>query len=522
LRSLLRSGAERRKCGLVAMSENLFSLFANAIPDPGRAFLLPGPREEISFRQAFDIAGRFAHLLASRGVKRGDRVAIQVEKSPEAVFLYFACLRLGAIYVPFNPAYTADELAYLLSDAEPVLFVCAPEKQTAARAVFLQGPILTLGEDGKAGSLIEEARNLPSDFADAKMAKNDLAAILYTSGTTGRSKGAMLSHGNLASNALALKELWQFSDRDVLLHVLPIFHTHGLFVAINVALVAASSIIFLPKFDLDQVFANLPRATTMMGVPTLYVRLLSDPRLDRAVVRHMRLFISGSAPLPIEVFSQWQERTGHTILERYGMTETNMNTSNPYIGARKPGTVGLPLPGTEIRIVDKNGDAVPQGEVGMITVRGPNVFQGYWRQPDKTKAEFRHDGFFITGDMGQRDAEGYISIVGRGKELVITGGLNVYPREVETSLNAVPGVSDSAVFGLPHPDLGEGVTAVIVASGGEELTEARILAALEDRLAKFKRPKRILFVDEIPRNAMGKVQKPLLQKRYSGLYTEDR
>jgi malonyl-CoA/methylmalonyl-CoA synthetase len=522
LRSLLRSGAERRKCGLVAMSENLFSLFANAIPDPGRAFLLPGPREEISFRQAFDIAGRFAHLLASRGVKRGDRVAIQVEKSPEAVFLYFACLRLGAIYVPFNPAYTADELAYLLSDAEPVLFVCAPEKQTAARAVFLQGPILTLGEDGKAGSLIEEARNLPSDFADAKMAKNDLAAILYTSGTTGRSKGAMLSHGNLASNALALKELWQFSDRDVLLHVLPIFHTHGLFVAINVALVAASSIIFLPKFDLDQVFANLPRATTMMGVPTLYVRLLSDPRLDRAVVRHMRLFISGSAPLPIEVFSQWQERTGHTILERYGMTETNMNTSNPYIGARKPGTVGLPLPGTEIRIVDKNGDAVPQGEVGMITVRGPNVFQGYWRLPDKTKAEFRHDGFFTTGDMGQRDAEGYISIVGRGKELVITGGLNVYPREVETSLNAVPGVSDSAVFGLPHPDLGEGVTAVIVASGGEELTEARILAALEDRLAKFKRPKRILFVDEIPRNAMGKVQKPLLQKRYSGLYTEDR
>jgi malonyl-CoA/methylmalonyl-CoA synthetase len=504
------------------MSENLFSLFANAIPDPGRAFLLPGPREEISFRQAFDIAGRFAHLLASRGVKRGDRVAIQVEKSPEAVFLYFACLRLGAIYVPFNPAYTADELAYLLSDAEPVLFVCAPEKQTAARAVFLQGPILTLGEDGKAGSLIEEAMNLPSDFADAKMAKNDLAAILYTSGTTGRSKGAMLSHGNLASNALALKELWQFSDRDVLLHVLPIFHTHGLFVAINVALVAASSIIFLPKFDLDQVFANLPRATTMMGVPTLYVRLLSDPRLDRAVVRHMRLFISGSAPLPIEVFSQWQERTGHTILERYGMTETNMNTSNPYIGARKPGTVGLPLPGTEIRIVDKNGDAVPQGEVGMITVRGPNVFQGYWRQPDKTKAEFRHDGFFITGDMGQRDAEGYISIVGRGKELVITGGLNVYPREVETSLNAVPGVSDSAVFGLPHPDLGEGVTAVIVASGGEKLTEARILAALEDRLAKFKRPKRILFVDEIPRNAMGKVQKPLLQKRYSGLYTEDR
>ncbi len=502
------------------MSENLFSLFAKAIPDLDRAFLLPEPREDISFRQAFDCAGRFAHLLAARGVKRGDRVAVQVEKSPEAVFLYFACLRLGAIYVPFNPAYTADELAYLLSDAEPALFVCAPEKERVARSVFPQGPILTLGDDGRTGSLIQEARDLSPDFPDADMADNDLAAILYTSGTTGRSKGAMLSHGNLKSNALALKTLWQFSDKDVLLHVLPIFHTHGLFVAINVALAAASSIIFLPKFDPDRIFRQLPRATAMMGVPTLYVRLLADPRLDRAAVKHMRLFVSGSAPLPIEIFTQWQERTGLTLLERYGMTETNMNTSNPYVGARKPGTVGLPLPGTEIRIVDKNGNAVPQGEVGMITVRGPNVFQGYWRQPDKTKAELDADGFFITGDMGRLDSDGYVSIVGRSKELVITGGLNVYPREVETSLNTVPGVSDSAVFGLPHPDLGEGVTAVIVANGKEGLTEARILAALEDRLAKFKRPKRILFVDEIPRNAMGKVQKALLQKKYSGLYLE--
>ncbi|HWF64809.1 MAG TPA: malonyl-CoA synthase [Rhizomicrobium sp.] len=500
------------------MSENLFSFFAAAIPDPNRAFLLPpDPRDAISFHQAFACAGRFAHLLASRGVKRGDRVAVQVEKSPEAVFLYFACLRLGAIYVPFNPAYTADELAYLISDAEPALLVCVPEKEGVARSLFSQGPILTLGGNGETGSLIQEARDMPEDFSNAVMADNDLAAILYTSGTTGRSKGAMLSHGNLRSNAVALKDLWQFSDKDVLLHVLPIFHTHGLFVAINVALAASSSIIFLPKFDPDGIFHELPRATVMMGVPTLYVRLLSDPRLDRAV-RHMRLFVCGSAPLPVEIFIQWQERTGFTLLERYGMTETNMNTSNPYSGARKPGTVGLPLPGTEIRIVDRHGDAVPQGEVGMITVRGPNVFQGYWRQPDKTKAELRADGFFVTGDLGCQDGDGYISIVGRGKDLVISGGLNVYPREVETSLNALPGVTDSAVFGLPHPDLGEGVTAAVVAEHG--MTEARILAALENRLANFKRPKRILFVDEIPRNAMGKVQKPLLQKKYSGLYME--
>ncbi len=500
------------------MSDNLFSAFAGAVLDPERKFLLPLGREAISFRQAFDCAGRFAHLLTSRGVKPGDRIAVQVEKSPEAVFLYFACLRLGAIYVPFNPAYTEDELAYLLSDAEPALFVCAPENVSTARSVYPRGPILSLGDDGRTGSLIQEARDLSPDFPDAEMADKDLAAILYTSGTTGRSKGAMLSHGNLKSNALALRALWQFSDRDVLLHALPIFHTHGLFVAINTALLAASAVIFLPKFDLDQVFRHLPRATAMMGVPTYYVRLLADARLDRAGVKHMRLFVSGSAPLPIEVFAQWQERTGHTILERYGMTETNMNTSNPYLGARKPGTVGLPLPGTEIHIVDKDGNAVPQGEAGMITVRGPNVFQGYWRQPDKTRAEIRTDGFFITGDLGRQDADGYISIVGRGKELVITGGLNVYPREVETSLNAVPGVTDSAVFGLPHPDLGEGVTAAVVAESS--VTEALILASLEGRLAKFKQPKRILFVAEIPRNAMGKVQKARLQEKYSGLYLE--
>ncbi len=329
------------------MSENLFSLFANAIPDPGRALLLPGPREEISFRRAFDCAGRFAHLLASRGVKRGDRVAVQVEKSPEAVFLYFACLRLGAIYVPFNPAYTADELAYLLSNAGPALFVCAPEKETAARTVFPQGPILTLGADGKTGSLIQQAKNLPTDFPDANMAGKDLAAILYTSGTTGRSKGAMLSHGNLKSNALALKALWQFSDKDVLLHVLPIFHTHGLFVAMNVALAAASSIIFLPKFNPDEIFHQLPRATTMMGVAhAWWCAFCPIPRLStRAAVSPMRLFVlQAPAPLPIEIFTQWQERTGFTRAGTlWRMTENQHEYSPiPMLARGVPGTVGLP------------------------------------------------------------------------------------------------------------------------------------------------------------------------------------
>jgi malonyl-CoA/methylmalonyl-CoA synthetase len=426
---------------------------------------------------------------------------------------------LGAVYVPLNPAYTAGELDTLLADAEPALFVSTPESEATSRAIYSRGHLLTLGDDGKGGSLLTEAKDKPGDFADAIVANNDLAAILYTSGTTGRSKGAMLSHGNLKSNAVVLKEFWQFQNTDVLLHALPIFHTHGLFVAINVSLAAASSLIFLPKFDVDEIFRQLPHASVMMGVPTFYRRLLADPRLDRATVRHMRLFVSGSAPLPVEIFTRWQERTGFTLLERYGMTETNMNTSNPYFGERKPGTVGFALPGIEIRITDDKGDAVPQGEVGMITVRGPNVFKGYWRMAQMTQADLHDDGFFVTGDLGRKDQDGYISIVGRNKDLVITGGLNVYPREVETCLNAVPGVQDSAVFGLPHPDLGEGVTAVVVRDGEDELSEAAILASLEERLAKFKRPKRVLFVDEMPRNAMGKVQKNLLQEKYSALYT---
>ncbi|MDX1576564.1 MAG: AMP-binding protein, partial [Kiloniellales bacterium] len=375
-----------------------------------------------------------------------------------------------------------------------------------------------LGPEG-AGSLAEAANGAEEPFADVPRGADDLAAILYTSGTTGRSKGAMLTHGNLTSNAEALVEAWRFTQDDVLLHALPIFHTHGLFVATNVTLLSGASMILLPGFDLDEILRLLPQATTMMGVPTFYTRLLSRPDFDRDLVAHMRLFVSGSAPLSAETHKAFEARTGHAILERYGMTETNMNTSNPYDGARRPGTVGFPLPGVEIRIADRDsGKALPPGEVGMIEVRGPNVFKGYWRMPDKTAAEFRDDGFFITGDLGMVDAEGYLSIVGRDKDLIISGGYNVYPAEVENALNALEGVADSAVIGAPHPDFGEAVTAVVVPGGGPPPSEQDIRAALSAELAKYKVPKRVIFVDELPRNKMGKTEKKVLRELYQDLY----
>jgi malonyl-CoA/methylmalonyl-CoA synthetase len=378
---------------------------------------------------------------------------------------------------------------------------------------------LTLGVDGATGSLIDAARSQSPDFDDVAVCSGDLAAILYTSGTTGRSKGAMLSHGNLASNALTLKDFWRFTADDVLLHALPIFHTHGLFVATNVSLMAGSAMIFLPKLDPDAIFRFLPKSTVMMGVPTFYVRLLQDARLTAEVTAHMRLFVSGSAPLLTETHDAWRARTGHIILERYGMTETNMNTSNPYEGARAPGSVGPPLPGVDIRIVDpETGAVLEAGEIGMIEVRGPNVFKGYWRMPEKTAAEFRRDGFFVTGDLGRIDDRGYIQIVGRGKDLVISGGFNVYPKEVESEIDALAGVDESAVIGLPHPDFGEGVTAVVTLKPGVGLTETEVLVQLADRLAKYKQPKRVIFVDALPRNTMGKVQKNVLRDRYGDLY----
>ncbi|MEE3624554.1 malonyl-CoA synthase [Nitrospirillum sp. BR 11752] len=511
------------------MANHLFSLILGRMPAREKPFIiLPEtkgqPERTLSYGDMVDLSARMANLLVARGVKPGDRVAVQVEKSAEAIVLYLACVRAGAIYLPLNTGYTLAELDYFIGDATPHLVVCDPAKAAAmtelARAKGVAA-VETLGGQGAAdaGTLLAAALDQSSTFADVARGADDLAAILYTSGTTGRSKGAMLSHDNLASNALTLVDYWRFTGDDVLLHALPIFHTHGLFVATNTLLLAGGTMIFLARFDADEVLRLLPRATTMMGVPTFYVRLLQHPGLAREATAHMRLFISGSAPLLAETHDSWRARTGLAILERYGMTETNMNTSNPYDGDRVAGTVGFPLPGVALRVVDpETGAAIPQGEIGMIEVRGPNVFKGYWQMPEKTAAEFRPDGFFITGDLGKIDDRGYVHIVGRGKDLVISGGYNVYPKEIETEIDGLPGVVESAVIGVPHPDFGEGVTAVVVRKKDAAVDEAAVLAALDGRLAKFKQPKRVLFVDDLPRNTMGKVQKNLLRQEYQDLY----
>ena len=503
------------------MSGSLFSVFRAAMPDGGRAFIRTADGRVLTYGDVVSLTARLANVLVALDVVAGDRVAVQVEKSPEAILLYLACLRTGAIYLPLNPAYTLAELDYFIGDAEPKIFVCAPEKREAIAPLADKlgvGATETLATD-ETGSLMNRARAASSGFADAPVKESDLAAILYTSGTTGRAKGAMLSHGNLGSNALTLKEFWRFTRDDVLLHALPIFHTHGLFVASNVILAAGASMIFLPKFDAGEVFRLMPQATTMMGVPTFYVRLLQDARLTHEAAKHMRLFTSGSAPLLAETHREWTARTGHSILERYGMTETNMNTSNPYEGDRVPGSVGFALPGVSLRITDpETGAPMPVGDIGMIEVKGPNVFSGYWRMPEKTAQEFRADGFFITGDLGRIGARGYISIVGRAKDLVISGGFNVYPKEVEDELDALAGVAESAVIGLTHKDFGEAVTAIVVAKPGAVLAENAMIAALRDRLANYKLPKRILLVADLPRNALGKVQKNVLRETYKELY----
>ncbi|KRQ06946.1 malonate--CoA ligase [Bradyrhizobium manausense] len=505
-----------------AANANLFSRLFDGLDDPKRLAIETQDGARISYGDLVARAGQMANVLVARGVKPGDRVAVQVEKSVANIVLYLATVRAGAVYLPLNTAYTLNELDYFIGDAEPALVVCDPSKAEglAPIAAKVKARIETLGADGK-GSLTDAADKASGEFATVARANDDLAAILYTSGTTGRSKGAMLSHDNLASNSLSLVDYWRFTDKDVLIHALPIYHTHGLFVATNVTLFARASMIFLPKLDPDLIIKLMARATVLMGVPTFYTRLLQNPALSKETTKHMRLFISGSAPLLAETHREWSARTGHAVLERYGMTETNMNTSNPYDGERVPGAVGFPLPGVSVRVTEpETGKELPRDEIGMIEVKGPNVFKGYWRMPEKTKSEFRPDGFFITGDLGKIDNKGYVHILGRGKDLVISGGFNVYPKEIESEIDAMPGVIESAVIGVPHADFGEGVTAVLVCNKGAEVTEAAVLKALDGRLAKFKMPKRVFVVDELPRNTMGKVQKNVLRDTYKDIYAK--
>jgi malonyl-CoA/methylmalonyl-CoA synthetase len=465
-------------------------------------------------------AAQIAHVIKDAGLVAGDRVAVQVEKSAEALAVYAACAQSGTVFLPLNTAYTKSEVSYFFDDANANLIICRSkdlaaycELTGASNRVFE-----TLDGDGS-GSLLEKADVKSSDFETVSRKPDDLAALLYTSGTTGRSKGAMLSQDNLLSNSQSLVEYWQFTSKDVLLHALPIFHTHGLFVASNVMLLAGGAMIFLPGLDMEQMFTFMPKATSMMGVPTFYTRLLSDERLNKQSVSHMRLFISGSAPLLAETHLEFEARTGQRILERYGMTETNMNTSNPYDGERRAGTVGLALPGVSVRVCNPdNGSELSNGETGVLEVKGRNVFKGYWQMPDKTEEEFRDDGYFITGDLATKDDDGYITIVGRAKDLIISGGYNIYPKEIELVLDELEGVNESAVIGVPHLDFGEGVVAVLVAKKGFVLDIGNIMQAIGEKLAKFKQPKKVIVLDELPRNTMGKVQKNVLRDSYSSIF----
>ena len=502
------------------MVQTLSNLALEAFAAPDKVFLERPGLAPVTYGDFDRLSARLAHAISALGVCAGDRVAVQAEKSVEALALYIACMRAGAVYVPLNTAYTAAEMQYFIADAEPNLVVCDPARvaQLASVASDAGSQIDGLDANGR-GTLIDLAAALPDTFNDHVAEQDDLAAILYTSGTTGRSKGAMLTQNNLVSNAVALTKIWEFSAEDVLLHALPIYHTHGLFVATNVILRARASMIFLPKFDAEEAIGLLPRATVMMGVPTFYTRLLAHPGLTRERASSVRLFISGSAPLLASTHEEFSARTGHAILERYGMTETGMITSNPHDGDRIAGTVGFPLPQVEIRVAKPDtGEVLPQGEIGVVEVRGPNVFKGYWRMPEKTAQEFRTDGFFVTGDIGRIDGRGYLSIVGRSKDLIITGGFNVYPKEIELAIDAIDGVAEAAVIGVPHPDFGEGVMAAVVPQFGADLTEAQILDQIRDHLAKFKQPKRIVIVPELPRNTMGKVQKNVLRQQYGDIF----
>ena len=494
-------------------TNHLLHLLSSA-GDPAKTFATRPAAPDITYADLFAGAERIAATLVAAGLQPGDRVAVQVNKSLEAVQLYLGTVMAGGIFLPLNTAYTGAEVAYFITDATPRIVICDPDREGEIAPLAPDATLFTLAADGT-GTLANAAA-AQSGFTAIARGPDDLAAILYTSGTTGRSKGAMLSHDNLSSNSQTLRDFWGFTASDVLIHALPIFHTHGLFVATNVALLAGASVHFLPGFDADAIVAAMPSSTALMGVPTFYTRLLEHPDLNHETVSNMRLFVSGSAPMLVDTHEKWRAATGHTILERYGMTETNMNTSNPLKGARRPGTVGVPLPGVELRILCDGKPAGPR-QIGVIEVRGPNVFKGYWQMPEKTAEELAADGWFITGDQGFVDNDGYVTIVGREKDMIISGGFNVYPKEVEAVIDDIAGVAESAVIGVPHPDFGEAVVAVIVRDN-HDLTQNEITQALDASIARFKQPKQTLFLPELPRNTMGKVQKKALREDYAELF----
>ena len=506
-------------------NQNLFAALRAAFPqDLDSAAVETDNGLVYSWRDLDRATAMMANLLRALSLPEGSRIAVQVEKSVEAMMLYLATLRAGYVFLPLNTAYQSAEIEYFIANAEPAVVVCSGRNFSwVSKIAFKAGTrnVFTLNDD-RTGSLLERAAHHGDIHDIAPKGEDDLAAILYTSGTTGRSKGAMLTHGNLLSNARVLKDYWGWEEGDVLIHALPIFHVHGLFVALHGALLNGSKMIWLGKFDPKLAIRKMAQATVFMGVPTLYVRMLAEPSLDREAARHMRLFVSGSAPLLIETFNEWKERTGHTILERYGMSETIMLTSNPYRaedGERRGGTVGFPLPGVGLRVRAEDARELADGEIGAIEVKGSNVFKGYWRMPEKTREEFTSDGWFKTGDVGKIDERGYVSIVGRSKDLIISGGYNVYPAEIEGYINEMPGVAESALVGVPHPDFGEVGVAVVIPKPGANLDGEQIVARLKSQLANFKIPKRCFVVDELPRNTMGKVQKNLLREQHKQLFT---
>ena len=502
-------------------NENLFTVFLENFPEDLTAPLLSVPGgPTYSYACAIDESGRIARCLSDLGLKAGDRVSVQVEKSPEALWLYLACLRGGFVFHPLNMDYQIDELVYFIDNAKPSVIVCDPAKEQLHSELAAARDCVVLTLDGAGGgSLTDAIAEMAPAFKNRERKATDLAVLLYSSGTTGLPKGACLSHGNLAANTRTLVEHWGFTSDDNLLHALPIYHAHGLFVAIGCVLMSGCSMTWLPRFDTDAVIAALPGCTVMMGVPTFYTRLLIDERFDTDLCSTMRLFISGSAPLLAETFTAFEERSGHRILERYGMTETSMNASNPLDGERRPGSVGPALPGVELRVVDERDEPLPAGETGHLQVRGPNVFSGYWRMRKESAKEFTEDGFFRTGDLAFIEADGYITIVGRNKDLIISGGLNVYPREVETLLDSLPEISESAVVGVPHPDFGEGVIAIVVPAGGKDIETPDVLDEIRTRMAAYKLPKQLFTVTELPRNTMGKVQKNQLRETYADTFT---